>query len=91
MCLITFIDMNDTFQAPYRGEVKSPTRRQGSSTVGTLIFAGWLPHFVPPSRGCLGLCTCVRTFWPCTNGFPHTGSCALRPDLHPFSLNYKKL
>ncbi len=41
MCLITFIDMNDTFQAPYRGEVESPTRRQGSSTVGTLIFAGW--------------------------------------------------
>ena len=82
--------MNDTCQAPCRGEVESPARRQGSSTVGTLIFAGWLPHFVPPSRGCLGLRTCVRTILPCTNerrGFPIPDSCAFRPDLQPCSLN----
>ena len=91
---ISFIDMNDTCQGPCRGEVESPARRQGSSTVGTLIFAGWLPHFVPPSRGCLGLCTCVRTILPCTNerrGFPIPDSCAFRPDLQPCSLNSNSL
>jgi hypothetical protein len=79
---ITFFDMNDTCQPPCRGEVESPARRQGSSTVSTLIYAGWLPHFVPPSRGCLGLCTCVRTFEPCTNegrGFPVPDSFASGP------------
>ena len=34
----------------------------------TLIFAGWLPHYIGPSRGCLGLGSGIIR-----KGCPHSG------------------
>lgn len=49
------------FPAAYRRMQLSDTieqsRRQGiPTTVGILLFAGWLPHFRLFVWGCLGLC-----------------------------------
>jgi hypothetical protein len=72
------------------------SHRKGNATRGRLwrrlimlIFAGWLPHFICPSRGCLVLASEITRRIPTyrARGFPHIVSRASRSYFSVFEVS----